>query len=112
MHRSTEDRSPARIGQTGRRKPSAVHGLRRWAPAVLFGTVVLGTLCWFLLPQTARPGGPGALLALLTLGGWGLGLLPVHSDRRNQGPARRLAAQPQPARGGVEPAGLQRGAEH
>lgn len=111
MHRSTEGRSAARIGRAGRRGPSPSHGLRRWAPAVLFGTVALGALCWFLLPTAARPGGSGTLLALLTLGGWGLGLLPVHSDRRNQGPARGLAAQPQPARGGVEAAGLQSGAE-
>ncbi|WP_344444915.1 hypothetical protein [Kitasatospora nipponensis] len=50
---------------------------------------------------------PGTVLALLTLGGWTLGVLPVHSNRWLTGPERRLAAQPQPARGGVETPGLQ-----
>ncbi|GAB2737386.1 hypothetical protein GCM10010442_67770 [Kitasatospora kifunensis] len=73
--------------------------------------IVSGVLCWFLLPEAVRPGGSGAFFVLLTLSSWGLGLLPVHSDRRDQGRARRLAAQPQPARGGVEAAGLQHRAQ-
>ncbi|MDH6121749.1 hypothetical protein ABH930_005659 [Kitasatospora sp. GAS204A] len=78
---------------------------------LLLGTVITGALCWWLLPEGAVPGGSGALFALLTLGGWGLGVLPVHSDRQPVRPRRRLTAQPQPARGGMEAAGLQDGAQ-
>ncbi|MEV6207701.1 hypothetical protein [Kitasatospora sp. NPDC051914] len=34
-------------------------------------------------------GGGGTALGILAAGGWGLGLLPVHADRRLTGPARR-----------------------
>ncbi|MDH6136114.1 hypothetical protein P3T37_005533 [Kitasatospora sp. MAA4] len=82
-------------------------GLLRWALAV-----PLGVLCWWLLLTGGPPPGPfGAVLGLLTLGGWGLGVLPVHCDRRLTGPRRRLTAQPQTAGGGVETGPLQDGAQ-
>ncbi|PYC76963.1 hypothetical protein C7C46_20800 [Streptomyces tateyamensis] len=89
-------------------------GLRLLAPVV-----PLSVLLWFLLTPGPPSGGSGALLALLTLGGWSLGVLPVHCDQQQAGPARRRrpatapvsAAQPQPAGRGVEAGPLQDRAE-
>ncbi|MGF1431482.1 hypothetical protein [Kitasatospora sp. LaBMicrA B282] len=86
-------------------------GRRRWVTVALPAALTALALCWWLLPVDGRPAGPGALPLLLTLAGWGLGVLPVHSDRRPVRPRRRLAAQPQPARGGVEAPQLQYRAE-
>ena len=64
----------------------------RWVgPAVL---LCAATGWWLLGPGT---GGDGAVLGILAAGGWGLGLLPVHTDRRLTGPARR--SRPAPASG-------------
>ncbi|MFE0459747.1 hypothetical protein ACFW1A_10860 [Kitasatospora sp. NPDC058965] len=112
MHRSSEGGPSGRIGSGGRRLPIP-YGLRLLASAV-----PLSVLLWFLLTPGPPSGGPGALFALLTLGGWSLGVLPVHCDQRSSGPVRRRpaavdpaavesAAQPQPARGGVETGALQ-----
>ncbi|MCX4746521.1 hypothetical protein OG455_13465 [Kitasatospora sp. NBC_01287] len=88
-----------------------MRGLRRSVRAVLLAAVAIGVLCCWLLPAGARPGGSDALLALLTLGGWGLGVLPLHTDRQPVRPRRRLTAQAQAARGGVEAPLLQDEAE-
>jgi hypothetical protein len=108
VHRSTEGGPAGRIGRGGRRRLPLPLGVRRLLSAVPLGIVITGALCWWLLPGGS---GSGAVLALLTLGGWGLGVLPVHSDRQPVRSRRRLTAQPQPARSGVEPAGLQDRAE-
>lgn len=97
----------AEVGSSGRISPSSRRRSLSWAGAL----VLVGVCCWLLLAGGYGFGGPGATLGLLTLGGWGLGLLPVHSDRRRTGPESRSVAQPQTARGGVEPGGLQDGTE-
>ncbi|MFE9427200.1 hypothetical protein ACFYNO_30010 [Kitasatospora sp. NPDC006697] len=109
MHRATE--GAGRIGSRDRRRPTVTRG--RAARLRLLGPI--GVLLWLLLGYLLIPGsglgGSGVLMALLTLGGWGLGLLPVHSDSRARGPVRRSETQPQPARGRVEAGRLQDGAE-
>ncbi len=116
MRRSADGGSSGRIRPSDRRQfslsrahPARLLPARRplgWAVALL-----LSGVCWWLLLFGGRQlGGTGAVLGLLALGGWGLGVLPVHGDRRG-GPARGSAAQPQAARGGVEPGLLQDGAE-
>ncbi|GJF31845.1 hypothetical protein KNE206_45450 [Kitasatospora sp. NE20-6] len=77
----------------------------RWAgPAAL---LCAGTGWWLLGPAT---GGDGTVLGILAAGGWGLGLLPVHSDSRPTGPARRRpsAAPAPPPATEDEPQGLSR----
>ncbi len=109
MHRSNAGGPAGRIGPSGRRRLPIPYGLRLVASAVPLSVVL-----WLLLTPGSGPGGSGALFALLTLGGWGIGVLPVHCDQRQTGPARRglrSAAQPQPAGSGVEPGGLQDGAQ-
>jgi hypothetical protein len=110
VHRGTE--GAGRIGSRIIRRPVAARG-RPGRPLRLLGP--LAAAAWLLLvvlSMSMRPShGSDALLALLTLGGWGLGVLPVHSDSRARGPVRRSAAQPQPARSGVEAGLLQDGAE-
>jgi hypothetical protein len=108
VHRPSAGGPEGRIGPGGRRLPIPF-GLRLLASAVPFSA-----LLWFLLAPGPPPGGSGALFALLTLGGWSLGVLPVHCDQRQAGPARRprsdqpgSAAQPQPAGSGVEAGRLQ-----
>ncbi|GAA1981338.1 hypothetical protein [Kitasatospora viridis] len=109
MHRATE--GAGRIGPRDRRRGAAPS--KRAARLRLLGP--LGVLLWLVLGYALVPGpafgGSSTLFALLTLGGWGLGVLPVHSDSRARGSARRSAAQPQPARGRVEAGRLQQGAE-
>lgn len=102
MRRSTERRS-GRIGPGARLRHLTRRGPLRWAVAV-----PLTALCWWtLLTGGPSPGVGGAALGLLTLGGWSLGVLPVHSDRTLTGPRRRLRAQAQAPSGGVEAGGLQ-----
>ena len=59
---------------------------------------------WLTGPGTS---GGGAVLGRLAAGGWGLGLLPVHSDSRLTGPVRRMPAvlppEPQPGPAGIPP---------
>jgi hypothetical protein len=115
VHRSSEGEPAGRIGPHGRRRLSIKYrpiqyGPIRYAPRLLAAAVPLGALLWFLLTPGLPSGGSGAMFALLTLGGWSLGVLPVHCDPRQTGPARRSprsAAQPQPAGSGVEAGGLQ-----
>ncbi|MFJ1706116.1 hypothetical protein [Kitasatospora sp. NPDC088346] len=61
----------------------------RWWALLLTGTAL-----WLLLTAGAAGLG-GAALGMLA-GGWGLGLVPVHSNRLLTGPRRRAAAPPQP----------------
>jgi hypothetical protein len=107
VHRGTE--GAGRIGPRSVRRSVAARG----RPLRLLGP--LAALTWLLVVVLSISAGPSrgsdAILALLTLGGWGLGVLPVHSDSRARGPIRRSAAQPQPARSGVEAGLLQDGAE-
>ncbi|MDH6127694.1 hypothetical protein [Kitasatospora sp. GP82] len=56
---------------------------RRWGTAV-----VLGVLCWGLLLGTGLRSG-GAALGMLAAGSWGIGFVPVHSNRRLTEPQRR-----------------------
>ncbi|MCU7822605.1 hypothetical protein [Kitasatospora sp. DSM 101779] len=56
---------------------------------------------WWLFGPVA--GGDGPALGILAAGGWGLGLLPVHTDRRLTGPARRPRTTP-PDHDGAGPA--------
>ena len=117
MRRSAEDGSSGRIRPSDRHHSAIWRGLiwcraisrspLRWAAAVVFS----GLCWWLLLSGSPQPGSSGAALGLLTLGGWGLGVLPVHSDHHRRGPEHRSATQPQTARGGVEPGGLQDGAQ-
>ncbi|WP_371499518.1 hypothetical protein OG871_25175 [Kitasatospora sp. NBC_00374] len=55
--------------------------------------LLTGTALWLLTAGAAGLG--GAALGMLA-GGWGLGLVPVHSNRLLTGPQRRTAAPPQP----------------
>lgn len=64
----------------------------RW---VLCGS--LGALCWWLLLGSGLRAG-GAELGLLAAGGWGLGLIPVHSNRLLTGPLRRTGEPRQSVR--------------
>lgn len=105
--RSTTERSPGRIGPGARLLHLTRRGPLRWAAAV-----PAGVLCWWLLLTGGPPPGVGgAALGVLALGSWSLGVLPVHSDRTPVTTRRPLLAQAQPARGGVEPGGLQDGAQ-
>ncbi|WP_170290439.1 hypothetical protein [Kitasatospora atroaurantiaca] len=60
--------------------------------------VLAGLLCalcwWLLLGSSLRTG--GAALGLLAAGGWGLGLVPVHSNRLLTGPRRRTSEPVEP----------------
>ncbi|AUY49635.1 hypothetical protein C2142_12625 [Streptomyces sp. CB01881] len=58
------------------------------------GLVVLagGLGCWVLVVR-GQPA-DGAALGLLAAGGWGLGLIPVHADRRATGPSPRRTGDP------------------
>ncbi|MGW4896848.1 hypothetical protein ACWEQL_32005 [Kitasatospora sp. NPDC004240] len=49
--------------------------------------LAVGFAWWLLVAR--MPLAHGAALGLLAAGGWGLGLIPVHADRRATGPGRR-----------------------
>lgn len=84
------------------RRPAAVRArariragtplVRRTRGVLLVAAAVLG---WWLVALRV-PSADGAALGLLAAGGWGLGLIPVHADRRNTGPARRTGGEPPP----------------
>ncbi|MDH6143057.1 hypothetical protein P3T35_005086 [Kitasatospora sp. GP30] len=107
MHRGTE--GAGRIGPRSRRRSAPGHG-RAFRVVGLLGAALCAMLVVHLISAGPSPDS-GAFFALLTLGGWGLGVLPVHSDSGARGPARRSAAQPQPSRSGVEAGLLQDGTE-
>ncbi|MFF4385046.1 hypothetical protein [Kitasatospora sp. NPDC001547] len=50
-------------------------------------------VAWWLLAVRGQLT-DGAVLGLLAAGGWGLGLIPVHADWSETGPARRRRAEP------------------
>lgn len=88
-----------------RRRPSPrLPRMPRRTPAVWAATALLTALSWWaLLSGLLRQEGTAVLLGTLA-GGWGLSLLPVHSNRRRLGPARsrvrggqRRADRPRPA---------------
>ncbi|GAA2147882.1 hypothetical protein GCM10009760_39260 [Kitasatospora kazusensis] len=60
----------------------------RWCLAAL-----LGVLAWWLLLDSGLRT-DGAALGLLAAGGWGLGLVPVHSNRLPVVKRSRTAAEP------------------
>ncbi|MFI9274808.1 hypothetical protein ACIGXM_29460 [Kitasatospora sp. NPDC052896] len=113
MRRSVDGGPSGRIGPGGRGRPFAARTPRQWVV-----TTLLSGLCWWLVLGGGLPaGGTATVLGLLTLAGWGLGVLPIHSDHRLSGPQRRapqvgLAPHPQSASGGVETGLLQDGAQH
>ncbi len=112
MRGSADSGTPGRIGPGVSGQLSTLRGRLARGPLRWALTVPLGILCWWLVLTGSPPsGGTGAVLGLLTLGGWGLGVLPVHCDRRLTGPRRRLGAQSQAARGRVEAGPLQDGAQ-
>lgn len=84
-------RTAMRFSAAGRRH------LTRWlVPAVLLSAIGLPVLAdWLIGPG---PVGEGATLGMLAAGWWGLGLVPVHSDRNLTGPARRPRPAEHPAR--------------
>ncbi|MFJ3205397.1 hypothetical protein [Streptomyces sp. NPDC086989] len=60
-------------------------------PAAPFA-LVLGVLWWWAVLRLALvPGGAGPVEGAVAMGGWGLGLLPVHCT---QGPVRRARRAP------------------
>ncbi|WP_280716094.1 hypothetical protein [Kitasatospora sp. MAP5-34] len=60
---------------------------RRWVLSAVLAAV-LGVLCWWLLLGSGLRTG-GAALGLLAAGGWGLGLVPIHSNRQPPTAPRR-----------------------